>query len=170
MGVGVRVIDSLLTVGTGQRIGIFAGSGVGKSTLMGMIAKQTEADLNVIALVGERGREVREFIEKDLGSEGLKRSIVVVATSDQPALTRLKAAYTATAIAEYFRDRGKNVMFMMDSVTRVAMAQREIGLATGEPPTTKRIYTFSVRYTAKIARTNWDKSAWFHHSVLHSAC
>lgn len=143
MEVGVRVIDSLLTVGKGQRVGIFAGSGVGKSTLMGMIARNTKADLNVIALVGERGREVREFIEKDLGPEGLKRSVVVAATSDQPALMRIKAAYTATAIAEYFRDKGLNVMFMMDSVTRVAMAQREVGLAIGEPPTTKG-YTPSV--------------------------
>jgi flagellum-specific ATP synthase len=143
MEVGVRVIDSLLSVGKGQRVGIFAGSGVGKSTLMGMIARNTKADLNVIALVGERGREVREFIEKDLGEEGLRRSIVVVATSDQPALMRMKASYTATAIAEYFRDKGLDVMFMMDSVTRVAMAQREIGLAVGEPPTTKG-YTPSV--------------------------
>ncbi|GGJ55941.1 flagellum-specific ATP synthase [Anoxybacillus voinovskiensis] len=141
--VGVRLIDSLLTVGKGQRVGIFAGSGVGKSTLLGMIARNTNADVNVIALIGERGREVREFIERDLGPEGLARSIVVVATSDQPALMRIKGAYTATAIAEYFRDKGMDVMFMMDSVTRVAMAQREVGLSIGEPPTTKG-YTPSV--------------------------
>ncbi|WP_141431177.1 flagellar protein export ATPase FliI [Bacillus sp. 03113] len=141
--VGVRLIDSLLTVGKGQRVGIFAGSGVGKSTLLGMIARNTNADLNVIALIGERGREVREFIERDLGQDGLKRSIVVVATSDQPALMRIKGAMTATAIAEYFRDKGLNVMLMMDSVTRFAMAQREVGLAVGEPPTTKG-YTPSV--------------------------
>lgn len=137
LNVGVRAIDGLLTLGRGQRIGIFAGSGVGKSTLLGMMARNTEADVNVIALVGERGRELGEFIEKDLGSEGLARSVIVVATSDQPALVRLKAAFTATAIAEYFRDNGKNVLFMMDSVTRFAMAQREIGLTVGEPPATR---------------------------------
>ena len=141
--VGVKAIDGMLTVGNGQRVGIFAGSGVGKSTLLGMIARNTQADLNVIALIGERGREVREFIERDLGPEGLSRSVVVAATSDQPALMRIKGAFTATAIAEYFRNRGLNVMLMMDSVTRVAMAQREIGLATGEPPAQKG-YTPSV--------------------------
>ena len=137
LNVGVRVVDGLLTLGRGQRMGIFSGSGVGKSTLLGMMARNTEADVNVIALVGERGRELRDFMEKDLGPEGLARSVIVVATSDQPALIRLKAAFTATAIAEYFRDMGKNVLFMMDSVTRFAMAQREIGLTIGEPPATR---------------------------------
>ncbi|SDT45810.1 flagellum-specific ATP synthase [Paenibacillaceae bacterium GAS479] len=143
LGIGVRAIDGLLTVGQGQRVGIFAGSGVGKSTLLGMIARNTAADVNVIALIGERGREVLEFIEKDLGPEGLARSVVIVATSDQPALIRIKGAVIATTIAEYFRDRGLNVMLMMDSVTRYAMAQREVGLAVGEPPAT-RGYTPSV--------------------------
>ncbi|MGI6684002.1 MAG: flagellar protein export ATPase FliI [Bacillota bacterium] len=137
LNVGVRAIDGLLTLGKGQRIGIFAGSGVGKSTLLGMMARNTEADVNVIALVGERGRELKDFIEKDLGPEGLARSVIVVSTSDQPALLRLKAALTATAIGEYFRDQGKNVLLMMDSVTRFAMAQREIGLTIGEPPATR---------------------------------
>ncbi|WP_341282475.1 flagellar protein export ATPase FliI [Paenibacillus sp. FSL H8-0537] len=143
LGIGVRAIDGLLTVGRGQRVGIFAGSGVGKSTLLGMIARNTSADVNVIALIGERGREVLEFIEKDLGPEGLARSVVIVATSDQPALIRMKGALIATSIAEYFRDRGLNVMLMMDSVTRYAMALREVGLAIGEPPAT-RGYTPSV--------------------------
>jgi type III secretion protein N (ATPase) len=131
---GVRVLDGLLTVGQGQRIGIFAGSGVGKSTLMGQIARQTEADVNVIALVGERGREVVDFLEESLGASGRARAVVVCATSDAPSLVRLKAAFVATAIAEYFRDQGKRVLFMLDSITRVARAQREVGLAAGEPP------------------------------------
>jgi flagellar protein export ATPase FliI len=132
--IGVRVIDALLTCGEGQRVGLFAAAGVGKSTLLGMIARNTEAEVNVIVLVGERGREVRDFLEHDLGPQGLKRSVVVCATSDKPSLVRLKAAYVGTAIAEYFRNQGKKVMLMMDSVTRFARAQREVGLASGEPP------------------------------------
>ncbi|MEW6007324.1 MAG: flagellar protein export ATPase FliI [bacterium] len=134
---GIRAIDSCLTIGRGQRFGIFSGSGIGKSTLLGMLARFTRSDINVIALVGERGREVREFIEKDLQEEGLKRSVMVVATSDEPPLTRVRAAFVATAIAEYFRDLGMDVMLMMDSVTRFARAQREIGLSIGEPPATR---------------------------------
>ncbi len=143
---GVKAIDGLLTIGRGQRMGIFAGSGVGKSTLLGMIAREVQADINVIALVGERGREVLEFIERDLGERGMARSVLVVATSDQPSMMRNKCPMTATAIAEYFKDRGKNVLLMMDSLTRYAMAQREIGLATGEAPIA-RGYTPSI-YTA----------------------
>ena len=137
LGTGVRAIDALLTAGRGQRLGVFGGSGVGKSTLLGMMARGTAADVSVIALVGERGREVRSFLEHDLGADGLARSVVVASTSDNPPLLRLRAGYAATAIAEYFRDRGKNVLLMMDSVTRFATAQREVGLAAGEPPTAK---------------------------------
>jgi flagellum-specific ATP synthase len=140
---GIRTIDGLLTIGKGQRMGIFSGSGIGKSTLLGMIARNTSADINVIALIGERGREVKEFLEKDLGEKGLQRSIVIISTSDAPSLVRVKAALTATTIAEYYRDKGLDVMFMMDSATRLAMAQREVGLTIGEPPTTKG-YTPSV--------------------------
>lgn len=143
LSLGIKSIDAFTTVGKGQRLGVFAGSGVGKSTTLAMMAKNTSADLNVIALIGERGREVREFIDTILGEEGMKRSIVVVATSEQPSLVKIKAAFTAVAIAEFFRDEGKDVLFMLDSVTRIAMAQREVGLAVGEPPAT-RGYTPSV--------------------------
>ena len=143
LSLGLRAIDGLNTIGMGQRVGIFAGSGVGKSTTLAMIAKNTSADINVIALIGERGREVREFIEHTMGTSGMKRSIIVCATSEQPALVKIKASFVACAIAEYFRDKGKNVLFMLDSVTRIALAQREVGLAVGEPPAT-RGYTPSV--------------------------
>jgi len=159
---GVRVIDALLTCGKGQRIGIFAGSGVGKSTLLGMIARFCNADLNVIALIGERGREVLDFIENDLGPDGLARSVVVVATSDQPALVRLKGAFVASAIAEYFRDQGKDVLLFMDSVTRFAMAQREVGLAVGEPPATKG-YTPSV---FSLLPKLLERSGTSHHGTI----
>ncbi len=167
MATGVRAIDALLTCGRGQRIGLFGGSGVGKSTLLGMMARGTAADVVVLALVGERGREVRSFLEHDLGPGGLARSVVVVSTSDSPPLVRLRAAYGATAIAEYFRDLGKNVLLMMDSVTRFAMAQREVGLAAGEPPTAKGYPPSVFATTARLARACRQRARpWQHHRDL----
>ena len=158
MHTGIRAIDALNTIGLGQRIGLFAGSGVGKSVLLGMIARHSDADINVIALIGERGREVQEFIDHTLDEELLERSIIVAETSDKAAMSRIKAAYTATAIAEYFRNRGKNVLLMMDSVTRVAMAQREVGLATGEPPTTKgytpSVFSMLPKFLERVGKTS----------------
>jgi flagellum-specific ATP synthase len=169
LATGVRAIDGLLTCGLGQRMGIFSGSGVGKSVTLGMMARNTSADVNVIALIGERGREVNEFIERDLGPEGRARSVVVVATSDQPALMRVQAAMAATAVAEYFRDQGRDVLLMMDSLTRFAMAQREIGLAAGEPPTTRgyppSVYAMLPRLVERAGRSRRGSITAFY-SVL----
>ena len=166
LGTGIRAIDGFLTCGLGQRLGIFSGSGVGKSTLLGQMARSSTADVNVVILVGERGREVREFLERDLGPEGLARSVVVVATSDEPALLRLRAAYLGTAVAEYFRDTGRNVLLMMDSVTRFALAQREIGLAAGEPPATRgyppSVFALLPRLLERSGRTDQGSITGFY--------
>lgn len=170
LNVGIKAINGLLTVGKGQRIGIFAGSGVGKSVLMGMMARHTEAAVNVIALIGERGREVKEFIEKDLGPEGMRRSVIVVATSDQPPLVRMRASLMATAIAEYFRDMGLDVLFMMDSISRFAMAQREVGLAIGEPPATKgyppSVFAYLPRLLERAGNGNGKGSVTGFYTIL----
>jgi flagellum-specific ATP synthase len=170
LATGVKAIDSALTCGRGQRVGIFSGSGVGKSILLGMIARYTEADVNVIALIGERGREVREFIERDLGPRGLARSVVVVATSDKPALVRIHGAMVAITLAEYFRDQGKDVMFMMDSLTRLALAQREVGLAIGEPPTTRgytpSVFSMMPRFLERAGTTSHQGSITGLYTVL----
>ena len=167
LSTGVRSIDSLLTVGKGQRMGIFAGSGIGKSTLLGMIARNTSADVNVIALIGERGREVREFIENDLGPEGLARSVIVVSSSNKPPLARIRGAYVATAIAEYFRDQGKDVMLLFDSVTRFARAQREIGLAIGEPPANRGFTPSVFSLLPKLLERSGTSENGQHHRLLH---
>ena len=170
ISVGIRCLDGALTCGKGQRIGIFAGAGVGKSTLLGMIARNARADVNVISLVGERGRELREFIEKDLGEEGMARSVVIVSTSDQPSQVRLNAAYVGTAIAEYFRDQGKSVILMMDSVTRFARALREVGLAKGEPPARAGFYSFCFCNASKALRAFWQFRCRLYHSILYDPC
>jgi FliI/YscN family ATPase len=166
---GIRALDGLLTVGEGQRIGIFAAAGVGKSTTLGMLARNTEAEINVIALIGERGREVRDFLEQDLGEQGLKNSVVVVATSNEPSLIRMKAAYVATAIAEYFRDQGKRVLFLMDSVTRFARALREVGLAAGEPPARSGFSAVGFFGTAASAGAHGKFRTGIDHRILHGA-
>ena len=166
---GVRALDTLIPCGRGQRLGIFAGSGVGKSTLLSMIARGTEAQVSVLALVGERGREVREFLERDLGPEGLARSVVVVATSDQPALVRLRAAFTATRIAEWFRDQGMDVVLMMDSLTRFAMAQREVGLSAGEPPATRGYPPSVFSLLPRLLERAGAAEARHHHRPVHRA-